>query len=255
MIGIPAIVVLGAIVPWQITVVAPFRVAPVLATTHAAPDSGVIDRVLVREGDRVSSGSPLVVIRNLPLERELTSVRRSVDSLSVLSAQARGQGRQPELAVLAAHHAVEKARLSGLQERVEALRIRALSSGTVLTPRTAELTGRWVPSGEVVMLLGNADTVEVRILLSGAGASLIRPGSQVHLLPDARVDAPVSGVLTAVSVAGGPTSTAEARLQLPAAGAWRPGMTGRASVALRRSNAWGALWWSIRGGIRSDILL
>jgi hypothetical protein len=32
-------------------------------------------------------------------------------------------------------------------------------------------------------------------------------------------------------------------------------MTGRARVRLRNSNVWGALWWQIRRGIRSDILL
>jgi hypothetical protein len=32
-------------------------------------------------------------------------------------------------------------------------------------------------------------------------------------------------------------------------------MTGEASVTLRRSNVWGALWWTIRRRIRTDILL
>lgn len=254
-IGIPGLIVLGTIVPWQITVVAPFRVAPVLSTTQAAPDSGFIERVVVREGTQVSSGSPLLEVRNLALERELISARRTRDSLAVLSAEARGLGRQAELAVLAAHHAAEDARLTGLRERVEALRIRALSSGTVLTPRPEELAGRWVSSGEVVMLLGNPDTVEIRISISGAGATQVHPGSPVHLLPEARLDAPVNGLVAAVSVAAKQTSTAEARLRLPAAGAWRPGMTGRASVSLRRSNVWGAAWWTLRRAIRTDILL
>jgi hypothetical protein len=30
-------------------------------------------------------------------------------------------------------------------------------------------------------------------------------------------------------------------------------MTGQASVTLRRSTAWSALWWSIRAGLRNDI--
>jgi hypothetical protein len=32
-------------------------------------------------------------------------------------------------------------------------------------------------------------------------------------------------------------------------------MTGEASVTLRRSNMWGALWWAIRRHVRTDILL
>jgi hypothetical protein len=42
---------------------------------------------------------------------------------------------------------------------------------------------------------------------------------------------------------------------LPAAAGWLPGMTGRASVTVRDSNLWGALWWSIRRGLRTDIFL
>jgi putative peptide zinc metalloprotease protein len=255
MIGLPSIIVLGAILPWHITVVAPFRVAPVLSTTQAAPDSGFIDRVLVREGSRVRSGSALLEIRNLSLERELVSTRRNRDSLAALAARARGLGQQAELTVLEAQHAAQEARLAGLEDRVEALRIRALGSGTVLTPRPQELAGRWVSNGEVVMRLGSMDSVEIRIDVSGAGSTLVRPGSRVHLLPEARLDAPLSGWIAAVSIAARQAMAAEARLRLPAAGGWRAGMTGQASVTLRRSNAWGVLWWNIRRGIRSDILL
>jgi putative peptide zinc metalloprotease protein len=254
-IGTAAIVVLGAIVPWRITAVGPFRVAPVLSMPHAAPDSGVIERVLVREGTRVTSGSPLLQIRNLGLERELLAIRRASDSLATRSAQARGVGSLSEVTLLDTRRAVEHARLAGLKERVEALRIRALGNGIVVTPRPEQLIGRWVSNGEIVMLLGHSDSVEIRIAIAGAGGTLVRPGSAVHLLPEATLDAPISGLVAAVSVAAGRADAIEARLRLPAAGAWRPGMTGRASITLRRSNAWGALWWNIRRGIRSDILL
>jgi hypothetical protein len=32
-------------------------------------------------------------------------------------------------------------------------------------------------------------------------------------------------------------------------------MTGEASITIRRTNAWGALWWAIRSRIRTDVLL
>jgi hypothetical protein len=253
-IGVPVIIVLGAVVPWQISVVAPFQVAPVLSTPQAAPDSGYIEGVLVREGGRVMTGSPLLRIRNLALERELVSARRSSDSLAVLAAQARGMDRRAALAMLTAHQAAEDARVDGLERRVEALRIRALSSGTVLTPRPEELEGRWVSNGHVVILLGKEDSVEIRISLSGAGGALVRRGSPVNLLFEADRAVPVHDSVTAVSVAA-PASAPEARLRLPAAGGRRPGMTGHASVVVRRSNVWGVLWWRLRRGVRTDILL
>jgi hypothetical protein len=32
-------------------------------------------------------------------------------------------------------------------------------------------------------------------------------------------------------------------------------MTGQASITVRSSNAWGALWWRLRRAVRTDILL
>jgi putative peptide zinc metalloprotease protein len=255
LLGAPAAVILGTLVPWDITLVAPFRAAPVLSTIHAAPDSGVIQRVLVQEGSHVSSGLPLLEIRNLSLERELAAARRSSDSIAMLSAQARGLDRQPELAVLVAQRTAEEARMGGLKERVEALRIPAQGGGTVLTPRPQELLGRWVSNGEVVMRLGRLDSVEIRIEVSGAGSTLVQPGSRVHLLPEARLEGVVGGSLMTVSVTADAARATEARLRIPAAGGWRPGMTGLASIAVRRSNVWGAIWWRLRRAIRTDILL
>jgi putative peptide zinc metalloprotease protein len=255
LLGAPAAVILGALVPWDINLVAPFRVAPIFSAMQSAPDSGVIQRVLVREGSSVSGGSPLLEIRNLSLERELAAARRTSDSIAALSAQARGLDHQPELTVLMAQHTAEEARVAGLRDRVDALRIQAPGKGTVLTHRPQELVGRWVSNGEVVMRLGRMDSVEVRIDVSGAGSTLIGAGSQVQLLPEAGLNGAVKGALAGVSVAAGPARATEARLRLPATGGWRPGMTGQASITVRSSNAWGALWWRLRRAVRTDILL
>lgn len=124
----------------------------------------------------------------------------------------------------------------------------------VTTSRPEELVGRWVASGAPVIELGEVDSVEVRIALHGAGGTLIRPGAPTSLLPDATLAAPVNGVITSISPTAS-TGAVEARLRLPSHGRWRPGMTGRASVTVRNSNVWGALWWRFRRGIRTDILL
>jgi putative peptide zinc metalloprotease protein len=255
LLGVPAVLILGALVPWDINLVAPFRVAPIFSAMQSAPDSGVIQRVLVREGSSVSDGSPLLEIRNLSLERELAAARRTSDSIAALSAQARGLDHQPELTVLMAQHTAEEARVAGLTDRVAALRIRAPGNGTVLTPRPQELVGRWVSNGEEVMRLGRMDSIEVRIDVSGAGSTLVGAGSRVQLLPKAGLSGAMRGLLAGVSVTAGPARATEARLRLPATGGWRPGMTGQASITVRSSNAWGALWWRLRRAVRTDILL
>jgi putative peptide zinc metalloprotease protein len=253
-VAVIAVAMLGILVPWPITITGPFVATPVLSMPLAAPDSGMVQRVQVLEGTNVTAGTPLMQIRNLTLERQLIARRRVRDSLAARSTQSRSQGRFAEAVAIDAVLAGEEARLAGLRQRVEALRIRALSGGTVITPRPEELAGRWVASGEIVLSLGRFDSLEVRIALQGAGGTLVQRGSPVSLLVDATSDARVTALITSISAAATP-QIVEARLRLPAMPGWRAGMTGRASVTIRDSNLWGALWWSIRGGIRSDILL
>ena len=250
-----AIIILGIVLPWPITVSAPLVVAPSLSIPLTAPDSGIVERVQVSEGSRVPAGASLLHIRNLELERQMVSHRRVADSLAVRSAEARARNQTAEMSLIDAARSVEEARVLGLRGRIAALGIRALSNGVVITPRPEELAGRWVSNGEVVLQLGQPDSVEVRIALTGAGATLVKPGQPVSLLSGATLERPLRTRLSAVSVAANSPNGLEARVRLPTGDSWRPGMTGKASITLRRSNLWGALWWSVRRGIRSDILL
>jgi putative peptide zinc metalloprotease protein len=250
-----AVVILGAVIPWPITVSAPFRVAPALSIPLTAPDSGFIDRVLVREGTRTVPAAPLLRIRNLELEREAARSRWITDSLAARLSQARAKERTAQVAQLDLTRATEEARVAGLRERIAELEIRAPSEGVVLTPRAELLKGQWVSRGAVVLELGQPDSVELRIALAGPGAGYVQVGQPVRLLAESNVKNEVRARLQQVSTVAGPGHSVEARVRLPADESWRAGVTGQASIRLRGSNLWGALWWRLRQQIRSDILL
>jgi putative peptide zinc metalloprotease protein len=256
-----AVLVIGALIPRPITVTGGFTAAPALSIPLTAPEDGMVDRVLVREGSRVTAGMPVIEIRNLPLERRAAASARLVDSLTALETRARALGRQDELGRLEAERAEEEARSSGMRAELATLRVRGAGSGIVMTQRPEELPGRWVKQGELMLTLGQPDSVELRIGLSGAGASQVRPGQPVRLIahadPGVRVTARIASVSAAAGnpAAGSSAGSLEARVRAPAGAAWRPGMTGEASVTLRQSNLWGSLWWALRRRIRSDILL
>jgi putative peptide zinc metalloprotease protein len=252
-----AVVVVGAVIPSPITVTGRFAAAPALSIPLTAPEDGMVDRVLVREGSRVTAGMPVIEIRNLELERRAAASARLADSLAARATQARALSRQDELGGLEAELAEEATRLGGMRTELATLRVRALGSGIVMTQRPQELSGRWVKAGDLMLELGQPDSVELRIGLTGAGASQVRPGQPVRLIahadPRVRVTARITGVSAAA--AGDSAGSLEARVRTAAGAAWRPGMTGEASVTLRRSNLWGSLWWALRRRIRSDILL
>ncbi|MGN6390912.1 MAG: HlyD family efflux transporter periplasmic adaptor subunit [Gemmatimonadales bacterium] len=243
----------GALIPRPITVTGEFLVAPALSVPLTSPDSGLVSGVYVREGTRVDAGMPLLQVRDLNLERDALATGRRVDSLAARETQARASGRAGEIARLDAERATEVARLDGMTAQQRAMTVRALVPGIVVTSRPEQLTGRWVGLGEHLLELGQPDSLEVRIALVGAGASQVRPGQPTRLIfhADGSTLAGRVGTVGQAATSG----VVEARVGLRATGRWDPGMTGEASVTLRRSNVWGSLWWAIRRRVRTDILL
>ncbi|HEX3275680.1 MAG TPA: HlyD family efflux transporter periplasmic adaptor subunit [Gemmatimonadales bacterium] len=255
LIGLGVVLVAGAVIPRPITVTGDFAVAPALAVTLTAPDSGLVAEVYVREGSRVEAGMPLLQIRDLDLERAILSSRRRADSLAARAAAARAAGRPDETSRLEAERGQDAARLAGMGIEQQALTIRAPAAGVVVSSRPEQLTGRWVGLGEPVLVLGQPDSLEVRMGLYGAGASAVRVGQPARLVFHAdggTVRLPVAAVGESSAPGAG---TLEARSGLTASGRWRPGMTGEASVAIRESNLWGALVWAVRRRLRTDLLL
>jgi len=255
LIGGALVLVAGALIPRPITVTGQFALAPALWLPLTAPDSGLVARVYVREGTRVEAGMPLLLVRDLDLERAALAAARRVDSLEARESQARAADRTSEVAQLATERATEAARLQGMTAEQHALTVRAVAPGVVITPRPEELTGQWVGLGQRLIELGQPDSLEIRIALAGAGATQVREGQPVRLVfhaDGATLAARVTGVAQ-VSAAG--SGTVEARVGMRGSPRWRPGMTGEASVTLRRSNLWGSLWWGIRRRVRTDILL
>jgi multidrug efflux pump subunit AcrA (membrane-fusion protein) len=253
--GLALALLIGALVPRPITVTGPFAVAPALSVPSTAPDSGIVATVYVREGTRVEAGMPLVQVRDLDLERATLETGRRVDSLGARAAQARATDRADETARLEAERAIESARLDGMAAQQRLLTVRALVSGIVVTSRPERLTGRWVGLGEQLIELGQPDSLEIRIALAGAGATQVRVGQGARLVfhADGRT---LAGRVGSVALSSAPGSgTVEARVGLRGGTRWRPGMTGEASVTLRQSNLWGALWWGVRRRVRTDILL
>jgi len=250
------VVLIVALVPRPITVSGPFTVAPGFRIALVAADSGVVFDISAREGAVAPQGATLARIRNLELERAVAAGARAVDSLSLREVSARAGGRDGEVARLADAGRAEAARLGGLRRRVESLVLRAPERALIVTPRPEEQAGRSVALGDTVLELADPERVEARIAVQGAGASMIRPGLPVRLVshadPGLRLSAVVAQVSAAASDSGG---SVETRVPLEAAVALRPGMTGEASVTLRRSNAWGALWWALRRRLRTDLLL
>jgi hypothetical protein len=254
-LGVVAVIVaLGFIIHRPITVTGAFEAAPASRFVLVAPDSGVVFQLLAPEGTVVEPGAPVIQIRNLALEREAEAASRAADSLLARESQARARGAEGEVARLAADRAVESALATGLRRRVDDLILRVPERAVVLTPRPDTLVGQRVDLGDTLLILGRADSVEVRVALDRAGSPLVRPGQPARLIRYADPSNEIRATLATVASTA-PGGAVEGRVRLPASAACRPGMTGEASITVREASLWGALAWSVRRRIRSDILL
>jgi hypothetical protein len=145
--------------------------------------------------------------------------------------------------------------LAALTEQRDALTLRARLPAMVLTRRPEELVGRRIESGDTLLILGDPDSVELRIALADGGGPLVRASQPVRLLSYADVTRPVTAALLGTAPAAGGGHVVEGRARVARGTGWFSGSTGEASVRLRRSNVLGALWWGVRKRIRQDLLL
>lgn len=250
------LVLLGALVlvPWPIRVAGRYEAGPARETVLAAPDDAVLEQVFVGEGGAVAAGTAVARLRSFALEGESVAVARQADSLAaaVRAAQAHGRYDEAEQAARALGQAT--GRLAVTADRIAALTLRAVTASTVVSPRFEEQVGRGYDAGDPVVRLMTLDSLELRIRLERAGATLVRPGQPAAILSEVGtrrwLDASVAAVANAAD------SGVEARVRIPAGVAGiRPGGGGEARVTVRRSNLLGALWWSLRKLIRNDVLL
>jgi transcriptional regulator with GAF, ATPase, and Fis domain len=197
----------------------PLRVVghePVFRPTALTPVrtlvDGVIERMLVQEGTVVQRGDPLATLRATALAsgREATAAdAATADRLASLAAS-RGDAAEERLHRLRA--AALRRELALLDEELQLTTVRAPGAGTVLTPRLAERTGTSLGEGDLLLLLGRTDTLELEFGVDQRDLLRVRPGQEVRLRVDALPQRTFPG--TVVSIAPLPV-TGEAGVRYP----------------------------------------
>ncbi|HET8625183.1 MAG TPA: HlyD family efflux transporter periplasmic adaptor subunit, partial [Gemmatimonadales bacterium] len=253
--GAVLVVVAALLIPWWVTVTGNFTAEPLRSLALVAPEEAVIGQIAVHEGMSAPAGAALARLENPELERLRSLAAREVDSLAADELLARGNGWPDEVERLDAERASAEATVRSLEARRAALTLRAPIGGQVLTARPEFQLGRLAAPGDTVLLVGDTDSLEVRVRFTGGGANLVRPGQAVSLVAYADPAHPVRATVASVATVAGGGDRLEARIRAQAGGVWRAGSTGEASIRVRRTNVAGAVWWAVRKRLRSDLLL
>jgi GAF domain-containing protein len=221
---------------------------------------GVIERLLVREGEAVPRGGLVAVLRAPEIRAQRSALAADLDAAARAGARAAsvGDAAGQQLARSRVRSLEDEIRL--MDEEVSALEVRAPVAGTVLTPRPEEKLGLWLDAGDLVVTLGRTDTLELEFGVAERDLPRVRAGQEVRLRVDALPQRTFAGRVTSIAeLPSGDSSSVyfPVRAAIPdPESLLRPGMaahvrvlTDPASVAgrLLRAPARGLrlLWWKM----------
>lgn len=178
---VAAVALLLVIVPWKLRIAATSTVVPAQRRLVTSPVSGLVDRVLVREGTRVKAGEELASLEDtadrLALVHARTDLGMAQRALS--EAEFRGDAAESSRARLNVERYSAEAQL--YNQRLEWSRLRSPIAGVVVTPHMEEKVGERVAPGDRFCEVVEQDRMAVEIRVPETDIDLVRAGLPVAL--------------------------------------------------------------------------
>lgn len=223
--------------------------------------AGVVEAILVREGQVVPRGAPIARLRNEGLLQNWRETRsqQEIAERDALSADARGDATAGTLARVRLAEAGDADAI--LSRELQRSTIYAPVTGVLLTQRINERVGSYVNAGDTIAWLGDQDWAELEMLVPQEDIALVKTGARVHAKSTAYPARRLNGVVTTVAPrASTPAGTTTPMYVVRAlidnrAHLLKPGMTAYAkivvgwralaTVVLRRPWRWLRMhfWW------------
>jgi putative peptide zinc metalloprotease protein len=178
--GVVAVLLLILLAPWsRRTIRADALLKPANEVQLAAPQDGRVAEVLVREGDTVRKGQPLFRVSSSAADEELS--RRTVERerFAKRSSGSREAGDAAAVFQATQHGVSAEAAFRSSEIRHGNLLIRSPISGRVLTPRTEDLAGRFVPEGFLLARVGDCRKMVAQLPVSERLLEYLKPGAPV----------------------------------------------------------------------------
>jgi putative peptide zinc metalloprotease protein len=136
---------------------------------------GYVTTVLVPSGVDVAAGTPLVELYDKELELEITAVKAQRRETLALQSQALSSQTADLKPLRKRLTSIEK-KLSNLEERQQALLIRARESGTWVAPKLRQMEGHWIIRGSEMGTIVNSRTFQFSAVVAQSEASHLFDG-------------------------------------------------------------------------------
>ncbi len=179
--GFAAIAAILAVSPIPSKVATPFILEPVSQADARATVPGIMQKILVKQGDTVQPEQVLAIMENPSLEEAVAS-----DSQQLALAQSRYRAAEASGNFAAANNASHEATrltqaLAEAKRKFDQLEIRALVAGVITTPELPETAGKHFAPGETFCQISSRAEMRARILVRDWEMSDVRPGARVLL--------------------------------------------------------------------------
>ncbi len=242
------IVLVLVAVPWKLRVGANATVVPAERRAVSAEVPGVIQRILVREGDVVEPGAVLAELDDGESRVKLAGAKANLDV--ALHQLAEAESNRDLAAISQARLRSEMFRSETVlyQQKVDKARLVATIAGQVVTPKVEEKVGQALAPGDLFCELVDLDHLAVEMNVSESQFNLVRPGATVALklnsFPTDTFRANVVRISAATIAAEGEQFFVVRAASENPGRKVRPGMVGRAKIA--SAGGWaGSSWYPI----------
>lgn len=234
------------------TVTAPARVTAdaVLSAEDrvliSAPFDGILAERLVRSGEAVTQGQPLLALDDRDLQLELLRDTAALSQTRIERDTAAATSNRARFAVLTAEMAEIEARLALTEARLEAGLMDAPFDGVITGDSTDGRIGAPVARGEELMSLAPRDIQSVTLFVPDARIDRIKLGQEGRLRLAANPNRPMSFVITRITPVtetrdGANTFRVQAELTGPRLPDLTHGMQGAAKIITGR-DLWVMSW-------------
>ena len=255
-----AVVMLGGLLafvtPWTVRATASATVEPALRRWLRPPEAARLAEVRVAEGAHVQAGDTIAVLREPELELQRVAASTTLEQLRGRMARARATGDAATERSAAIELETTRSQLAVLDQRRDALVLRAPFSGVLVTPLLDERIGERVPAGDSLIELWSLGSLRARVRIPQRVAGEVAPGAEIRIRFSARPGLTWRTQVDRLeSAADGSDLVALAVLPQSETQPVLPGMLGRARVDITHVTIARALERAARRIVRLDFLL
>jgi multidrug efflux pump subunit AcrA (membrane-fusion protein) len=183
----------------------PFRVAgeaasfrPTALSPVRALVPGVVERMLVGEGNPVQRGMALASLRSTSLSSDRASTAAATSSADRSAALAASRGDAAEERLQRIRGDALRQELALLDEQLGYTTVRAPVAGVVLTPHVNEKVGESLDEGDLLLTIGRTDTLELEFGVDQQDIGRVQQGQEVRLRVDALPQRTFVGRVTSI---------------------------------------------------------